>query len=144
MPSIELDTPLIPLGLAEDGGLAVPPTGFPAGWFTGGPMPGQIGPAVIVGHVDWNGPGVFFRLREVRAGASVFVHRADGTTAAFRVVKVQRISKGAFPTAAVYGDLDHPGLRLITCGGAYDRARHTYEDNLVVYADLEVPQGSGG
>jgi len=137
IPSIGVDSDLMDLGLQADGTLQVPATGFPAGWFTEGPTPGERGPAVIAGHVDWGGsPGVFWSLRDVVAGDEISVVREDGSTAVFRVSQVGQYSKEAFPTAAVYGDLDHAGLRVITCGGDFDHAAHSYEDNTVVFADL--------
>ena len=137
IPAIGVDSDLMDLGLQDDGTLEVPPSGFPAGWFTGAPTPGEQGPAVIAGHVDWAGaPGVFAALRDVAAGDEITVSRADGSTAVFRVTEVGRYDKDAFPTAAVYGDLDHAGLRVITCGGEFDSAAQSYLDNTVVFADL--------
>jgi hypothetical protein len=137
IPSIGVDSELMDLGLQVDGTLEVPPTGFPAGWFTGAPTPGERGPAVIAGHVDWAGsPGVFAELRDVVVGDEVTVQREDGSTAIFRVVEVGQYPKDDFPTAAVYADLDHAGLRVITCGGDFDSAAHSYLDNTVVFADL--------
>jgi hypothetical protein len=139
IPAIGVDTELMDLGLQADGSLEVPATGFPAGWFTGAPTPGERGPAVIAGHVDWGGaPGVFAQLRDVAVGDEIDVVREDGSTAVFRVHEVGQYAKDAFPTAAVYGDLDHAGLRLITCGGDFDRAAQSYVDNTVVFADLEI------
>jgi hypothetical protein len=137
IPSIMVDSELMALGLRDDGSLEVPPDGFPAGWYTGAPTPGELGPAIIAGHVDWNGqPGVFYGLRDLEPGADISVDRADGSTAVFRVRSVQQFSKDAFPTEAVYADIDHPGLRLITCGGSFDKEAHSYRDNLVAFADL--------
>lgn len=137
VPAIGVDSDLMELGLLGDGTLEVPPTGFPAGWFTGAPTPGELGPAVIAGHVDWAGePGVFFDLDKLAAGDEITVARADGSTARFRVDRVERFAKDAFPTALVYGDIDHAGLRLITCGGDFDRQARSYEDNVVAFATL--------
>jgi hypothetical protein len=137
IPAIGVDSDLMDLGLQDDGTLEVPPEGFPAGWFTGAPTPGERGPAVIAGHVDWGGsPGVFAELRDVVVGDEITVERADGSIAVFRVVEVGQYPKDAFPTAAVYGDLDHAGLRVITCGGDFDSAAHSYLDNTVVFAEL--------
>jgi len=137
IPAIEVDSALIGLGLAADGTLQVPADGSVAGWFTGAPTPGERGPAVIAAHVDWNhAPGVFFRLRDLEPGDDVSVARADGTTARFVVLGVEQYPKDAFPTERVYGDVDHAGLRLITCGGSFDRAARSYRDNVVVYAGL--------
>jgi hypothetical protein len=137
VPDIGVDTDLMELGLQPDGSLEVPPTGFPAGWFTGAPAPGAIGPAVMAGHVDWAGePGVFYDLRELEPADLITVARADGSSVVFAVTSVQQFAKDQFPTDAVYGDLDHPGLRLITCGGSFDPAERSYSDNIVVFADL--------
>lgn len=137
VPDIGVDTDLMELGLQADGSLEVPQTGFPAGWFTGAPMPGAIGPAVMAGHVDWAGePGVFYDLRELEPADLITIARADGSSVVFAVTSVEQFAKDEFPTDAVYGDLDHPGLRLITCGGSFDPAERSYSDNIVVFADL--------
>ncbi|MDH6676039.1 sortase (surface protein transpeptidase) [Rhodococcus sp. LBL1] len=137
IPAIGVDSDLMKLGLESNGALQVPPGGFPAGWYSGSPVPGELGPAVIAGHVDWGGkPGVFFRLHELAPGDEITTDRSDGITEVFRVASVERYAKDAFPTAKVYGDIDHPGLRLITCGGEFDTAARSYRDNTVVFADL--------
>jgi hypothetical protein len=136
--AIGVDTDLVGLGLETDGTMEVPDGAFPAGWYRGAPSPGELGPAVIVGHVDWAGePGVFADLGGLAAGDEVTVAREDGTTAVFVITAIQRVSKRDFPTAAVYGDLDHPGLRLITCGGVFDRDAASYEDNVIAFAELD-------
>ena len=102
-----------------------------------GPRPGQPGPAVILGHVDSKtGPAVFYQLRALRPGDTVRVGLADGRTLIFRVQRVQRYPKDEFPTEAVYFPTLNRELRLITCGGEFDYARHSYLDNIVVYATL--------
>jgi hypothetical protein len=137
IPGIDVDSDLMTLGLQGDGSLEVPPEGFPAGWYTGGPTPGELGPAIIAGHVDWAGsPGVFFSLRELAPREEIVVEREDGSTALFRVQSIQQFPKEAFPTEAVYADIDHAGLRLITCGGSFDRQSRSYSDNIVVFAEL--------
>ncbi|MCW2531792.1 MAG: secreted protein [Blastococcus sp.] len=137
IPAIGVDSALMGLGLQADGALEVPPEGFPAGWYTGAPTPGALGPAIIAGHVDWAGsPGVFFSLRDLVPGDDITVEREDGSAARFRVGSVQQFPKDEFPTDAVYADIDHAGLRLITCGGSFDRDARSYRDNIVVFADL--------
>jgi sortase (surface protein transpeptidase) len=142
IPRIGVQSRLVPLGL-DDGEMELPDPPV-AGWFTGGPTPGALGPAVITGHVTWNGPAVFHRLGSMRRGDQVIVSREDGRTAVFTVSRVARFSKSRFPSEAVYGAIDHAGLRLITCGGAYDAARHKYLDNVVVFARLVAVRGPGG
>ncbi len=125
------------LGLRADGSMEVPPGAYPAGWYTHAPTPGELGPAILAAHVDWNGqPGVFFDLHELKPGDEITVARRDGSTATFRVDRVHRYQKDSFPTEAVYGDIDHAGLRLITCGGDFNDNAHSYVDNIVVYASL--------
>ena len=136
IPSIGVDSDLMDLGLAPDGTLETPPGAFPAGWFTGAPTPGEIGPAIIVGHVRFVTPGVFARLTDLRSGDEINVLRKDGSTARFRVTRLAHFAKSAFPTKKVYGNIDHAGLRLITCGGL-DADSNKFEENVVVFADLE-------
>jgi hypothetical protein len=140
IPSVGVDSTLTRLGIDAAGAL-VPPEDFGvAGWFTGSPAPGDVGPAVIAGHVDSRtGPAVFFRLDEVAAGSEVLVDRADGTTLAFAVTRVDRYPKDEFPTNEVYGPTPGAELRLITCGGEFDRAARSYADNVVVYARQTGP-----
>ncbi len=116
-----------------------------AGWFTKGPTPGALGPAVIAGHVTWRRePAVFYRLGAMRPGDRVTVTRKDRRTAVFTVTRIARFPKLQFPTEDVYGPIDHAGLRLITCGGTYDTARHKYLDNVVVFARLDAVREPGG
>jgi hypothetical protein len=137
IPSIGVDSPLRRLGLDDDGVL-VPPADFArAGWFSGSPVPGDVGPSVIAGHVDsHDGPAVFFRLGNLVAGDEVLVDRADGTTARFTVTGADRYPKNEFPTEEVYGPTHRAELRLITCGGEFDRDSRSYRDNVVVTAVL--------
>lgn len=135
IPAAGVDTPLEKLGRMADGTIALPTRPELAGWFAGGPRPGQPGPAVIIGHVDWNhSAAVFFRLVELGPGDAVYVDRADGSTQRFRVVQRQQVPKIDFPTDQVYAPDLAPSLRLITCGGSFDHRAHSYRDNVIVYA----------
>ncbi|EMD22123.1 class F sortase [Amycolatopsis azurea] len=139
VPKIEAKSSLVPLGLNADNTVEVPPVTQPmqAGWYKNGPTPGEVGPSVILGHVDGNKQkGIFFRLKELAPGDKVSIARKDGTTAEFAVTKVERVAKDKFPTDAVYGDTTEPELRLITCGGVFDKASHNYLDNIIVFARL--------
>jgi hypothetical protein len=142
IPAIGVDTPLIELGLHSDGTIEVPPVAgkAPAGWYRNLASPGEVGPAVMLGHVDSarDGPAVFFRLRQLRPGDQVTVKRADGRTAVFTVDRVAEYSKAAFPTGEVYGGLDHAALRLVTCGGQFDKYRRQYLGNVVAFATLSA------
>jgi sortase (surface protein transpeptidase) len=107
-----------------------------AGWYTGSPVPGRVGPAVIAGHVHWSGvPAVFAHLVDLRAGDRILVTRSDASTVTFTIDRVATYAKSRFPTALVYGSLDVAGLRLITCGG-FDPVARAYEANVIVFATL--------
>jgi sortase (surface protein transpeptidase) len=137
IPKLGVRAKLIELGLEDNGTMQVPKKAADPGWFTGAPSPGALGPAVIAGHVRWNGAlGVFHRLDTMRRGDQVSVTRKDGKTAIFTVTLMKQYSKSQFPTEAVYDPINHAGLRLITCGGAYDPARKRYLDNVIVFAKL--------
>ncbi|BCJ54827.1 class F sortase [Actinoplanes sp. NBRC 14428] len=129
-----IDTALEKLHLGA-GGELVPPEGDDrAGWYADGTAPGDVGPAVLAGHVDSrSGPAVFYRLRELGAGDRIEVTRG-GRRITFTVTSTAWYPKKAFPTARVYGPTPDPQLRLITCGGVFDRSLRSYRDNLVVYA----------
>ena len=137
IPSIGIRTRLIRLGVNSDGTLQVPSSTTVAGWYTGSPRPGTVGSAIIAGHVDSrSGPGIFFWLRTLRPGDRVYVGRADGTMAVFTVTRIKKFAKDQFPTAAVYGPVPDAELRLITCGGIFDRSLGSYLSNVVVFARL--------
>lgn len=137
IPAINAQSTLVSLGLNADGSVQVPPVSTPtqAGWFDGGPTPGETGPAVILGHVDGDHQvGIFYRLHELTVGDQITVTRQDGRTVTFRVTRVQEISKNQFPTEQVYGNTADPELRLITCGGSFNSSQHSYLNNIIVYA----------
>ncbi|WP_308406391.1 class F sortase [Streptomyces sp. AC602_WCS936] len=137
VPAIGVSSALEDLGLDDDGAMQTPRDPDLAGWYTPGPAPGERGPAVIAGHVTWDGDrSVFYRLGELVPGDTVTVDREDGRTATFTVDRVEQYPKDAFPTVEVYRNLDHAGLRLITCAGDYSAAERRYADNIVVYATL--------
>ncbi|MDF9813416.1 class F sortase [Streptomyces sp. SPB162] len=136
--SIGLHAGIVERGLAN-GAVDPPPYDTPdvAGWFRGGPAPGAAGAALLVGHVDTaTGPAVFYGLSSVTPGAEVEVERADGSVAEFTVEGVEVVDKDHFSAARVYGAGTRPELRLITCGGTYDRERRAYSANVVVFAAL--------
>jgi len=135
IPALHVDSKLIDLGLRADGSVAVPPRTDIAGWYDGGARPGAPGPAVILGHVDSkDGPGIFIGLHAVRAGTEIHVDRADGSSVIFAVTKVQKVRKTRFPTDLVYAPTLDPTLRLVTCGGSFDRAKGSYRDNVIAFA----------
>ncbi|MFI6496498.1 class F sortase [Nonomuraea typhae] len=146
VPSIGVAAPLMELGLDHGGAIENPPLNPPnlAGWYRYGPVPGQRGAAVITGHLDTRtGPAVFARLREVRKGDQIQVLRADRSVAVFLVDKIEHTLKSSFPARKVYGRLTYPGLRLVTCGGAFDAGSGSYRENTIVYAHLAAPYYPG-
>ncbi|WP_285773571.1 class F sortase [Microtetraspora sp. NBRC 13810] len=139
VPGIGVHVGLSRLGLNGDGTVEVPPVDRPgeAGWYARGYRPGERGGAVILGHVDGGGrKGVFYDLGRVRRGDDISVTRADGSVAVFVVQSVEQVPKSGFPSQRVYGPLGYPGLRLVTCGGGFDRRTGHYTANVIVYARL--------
>lgn len=137
IPRIEVDAPMIPLGLRDDGKIEVPSEPEETGWWSGGPEPGEPGPAVILGHVDWTeGPAVFFDVRHLEAGDEIHIDREDGSTVTYVVESSERHPKDDFPANEVYGPTEQPTLRLVTCGGEFDFDVRSYRDNVIVFASL--------
>lgn len=137
IPAIGVQSDLEDLHRGSAGELDPPVDWDSAGWFSDGIVPGEVGPAVIAGHVDSpTSAAVFFRLDELVAGDEVHVAMSDGTTRTFTVDRSERAAKSAFPTSDVYGTTPTAQLRLITCDGVFDTATGHYTDNLIVFADL--------
>ncbi len=137
IPAIKVATSLSRLGLNADGTVQVPTDFRQPGWFRLGPTPGQLGSAVILGHVDsYRGPAVFFRLGDLRAGDRVVVTLADGAVTRFVVEAVAIYPKAQFPARRVYGSHRFSALQLVTCGGAFDHHTGHYLSNVVVYTRL--------
>ncbi|GIF47481.1 sortase family protein [Asanoa ferruginea] len=139
---INLRAKIINLGIKSDGTLEVPPLNKAelAGWYSRGPSPGEIGNAVVVGHVTTaKATAVFFKLGLLRPKDAITITRKDGSTAKFTVDGVRSYAKKAFPTDLVYGPSAKPSLRLVTCGGDFNSRIHSYEDNVIVFATAAVP-----
>jgi sortase (surface protein transpeptidase) len=137
IPKIRVTSSLERLGKDSDGSIVAPHQWAVAGWYALGPRPGEPGAAVILGHVDSkSGPAVFFRLQELRPGDLVAVTRQDGSTVRFVVDRTKQYPKHRFPTEAVYFPALTPTLRLVTCGGEFDRATGHYRSNFIVFASL--------
>jgi sortase (surface protein transpeptidase) len=137
IPAIGVSSNLVKLGLTAQDTLQVPPTAAVAGWYTGSPRPGQVGSSIIAGHIDSRlGPGVFYRLSQLRRGEYVYIIRANRTLAVFEVTSLRTYAKSSFPAKAIYGPVPDSELRLITCGGTFDYATGSYLSNIVAYATL--------
>ncbi|MCF3962401.1 class F sortase [Streptomyces fuscigenes] len=139
IPSIAVDAPFTTLNLDATGKLNPPPANDKnlVGWYEGGVTPGENGTSIVAGHVDTKtGPAVFLLLDDLRAGSTVDITRQDGIVATFTVDSVETFSKADFPDERVYGKSTTPQLRLITCGGSYNRQVKDYTDNVVVFAHL--------
>jgi hypothetical protein len=146
IPAISLSVSLSTLGLNSDGTVQVPTDIQQPGWYRLGPSPGEIGSAVILGHVDsYQGPAVFFELRSLVAGDMVYVTLADGVTAQFKVTSLATYLKTSFPDQEVYTSHGYSALQLVTCGGTFDTSTGHYLSNLVVYTSLAalIPSGAG-
>ena len=136
IPEIGVDADVIDLGLNTDGTLEVPTDFEQTGWYTGRSAPGEPGPSVVVGHVDsYSWPAVFYRLSDLEVGHTIEIERSDGLVALYRVSGQELVLKDEFPTERVYADTAEPTLRLVTCGGDFDRSAKSYQGNLIVFAE---------
>ena len=136
MPAIKADALIIKIGILEDGSMDVPPFGL-AGWYRLGPAPGASGPSVIVWHLDTKtGPDVFYRLRDLKPGDEILVYDKSGDVAKFVVDSSELILKSELPTTRIWNNTKEPVIRLITCGGKFDRSTGHYLSNTIVYGHL--------
>jgi sortase (surface protein transpeptidase) len=133
-----INAPIINLGLKSDGSLGTPNSATETGWYKNSPTPGEIGPSIIVGHVDYvnYGPAVFWKLNQLVPGDIVEISRTDGSIAKFKVDSLKQFSQNNFPTEKVYGNINYAGIRLITCGGTFNSNTGHYSDNTVVFGRL--------
>lgn len=135
IPDIELAADIHALEVGQNQTLNPPTSYAHTGWWRDGPEPGEKGPAVVAGHVDsYEGPAVFYRLRELNPGGEILIDRTDGTTVVFQIDRVEQHGKSNFPTQAVYKQTPDSQLRLVTCGGEFDEGAGSYRDNLIVYS----------
>jgi hypothetical protein len=135
IPAIGVSAPVIPLGLHRDGTIQTPTAWGDTGWYKPGPEPGELGAAVVVGHVDsTTGPAAFYRLPALRAGDMIRIRRRDGSIVRFRVQRIEHWPKTDFPSRRVYGPSRGSVLRLVTCSGNFNRSTGHYVDNTIVYA----------
>jgi len=141
IPKIGLDTQLGQVGLQANGAIQMPWDIEAAAWYRYSPTPGELGPSIIVGHLDGadyaDMTGVFWRLHELMPGDKIEVDRADGSDAIFKVIGLKQVPQNDFPTKEVYGNINYAGIRLITCGGAFNSSANHYTDNTIVYGALE-------
>lgn len=143
IPSLGIGAPITGIALIKGRELATPPVDKPklVGWYEGGPTPGESGTAIAVGHRDTRtGPAVFAALAQVKPGNVIEAGRADGRTAVYTVDRVKVFDKAGFPDKEVYGPVRRPELRVITCGGFFNR-RTGYSSNVVVFAHLTKTRG---
>jgi sortase (surface protein transpeptidase) len=138
IPAIGVNAATMPVHTSASGELGVPPPdkADTAGWNQDGVTPGQLGTAVVLGHVDSrDGPAVFYDLGRLRKGATIEVARRDGHTAVFTVYGISMYDRASFPSRHVYTDAHRPELRVITCGGTFTPGSG-YSSNIVVFARL--------
>jgi len=128
--------PVVPVGVAANGEMALPRSPADAGWYRFGAHPGDPqGATVIAGHLDqpWYGTGPLGRLADVAPGDTVVVD--SGTTSRrFVVTEVQAVRKTRLDLAALFRTDGPPSLHIVTCGGRFDPVQRHYDENVVVVA----------
>ena len=137
IPSLKLSAPIVPVALGPEKELQTPVQDDAVGWYIYSPSPGEVGPAILVGHLDsTTGPAIFWHLKNLTIGDKIVINRNDGTTATFTVSAKQIFPQDPFPTEQVYGATSAPTLRIITCAGKWLSSLHRYSDDLVIFANL--------
>lgn len=139
VPSVNISAAVQPITMVSDAldVSALDAEPMDAGWYSKSAKVGQVGPMVLAAHINYNGPGAFGRLHLVKPGATVTVTGDDLSEKTYVIYQVDQPKKAQFPTEAVYGRVDQPEIRLITCGGVFDKTRHSYVDNFVAYGRLQ-------
>jgi sortase (surface protein transpeptidase) len=132
IPGARVKSPVVPARVKR-GAIEIPSVGK-AGWYSGGPRPGEPGRAVIIGHLDRrHGPGLFARVPKLDRGAVVTVTDTRREVHRYRVVGAGQARKNRFPRDQVLGYSARPVLVLVTCGGPF-RPGRGYRDNVLVFA----------
>lgn len=138
IPAINVDAPINPQGLTENGEMEVPDDGETIGWYEPGTKPGGMGNAVLVGHVDdYTGPAIFFNLKKLEVGDEILVDGENGETLTFVVRDKQAYPYDNAPIRQIFGPSSKKQLNLITCTGLYNRSTNNHEERLVVYTELK-------
>jgi LPXTG-site transpeptidase (sortase) family protein len=143
VPAIKVDATVEPVGMDAQGRMGTPSQAGNVAWFQLGATPGDVGDAVIAGHLDWtSGPAVFWYLGRMRKGDAIKVMRSDGTSVEF-VTDTSRTVPYDSSTDSLFTKDGPPSLTLITCAGTWDRQRGTYLQRLVVHATLATAAAAG-
>jgi len=138
IPAIDVDTPIVAVGLEPSGIMASPAQADLVGWYELGARPGEPSNAILAGHVDWNGEiGAFNRLDELKSGDIIEVRSGPDISYQYEVESINSYRVDNAPVAEIFGDTPEPVLTLITCGGPYDANRQEYEERIVVRARRE-------
>lgn len=138
IPKIGVDAAVQHVGLTKKGNMANPSNFTDVAWYKFGPVPGMLGSAVIAGHLD-NAlalNGVFKKLNELKVGDDVYVTSEDGEKLRFKVIESQIYPYDDAPEERIFNANDAKRLNLITCAGKWLKAEKTYDQRLVVYAEL--------
>ncbi len=140
IPSIGVVAPVEAVGILSTGDLATP-TQNPwehVGWYETGPRPGEVGSAVIDGHLDRPGgyPAVFWNLRALHVGDKVVVMDTGGKSWTFRVNRVALYPPQQAPVQEIFGNDAGHYLNLITCAGDWIPSQHQTTLRLVVFTTL--------
>ncbi|WP_166786800.1 class F sortase [Jeotgalibacillus salarius] len=137
IPSLDIDTGVIPVGLLENGEMEVPEETDVTGWYNRGVQPGETGNSVIAGHVDSKeGPAIFFYLKDIEPGEEIIVTDENGVELTFEVKTKESYPTDESPIEKIFGPSDKRNLNIITCTGTFDRDQHLYPDRLVIYTEL--------
>lgn len=137
--SINLDVPIVEVGLEADGTLSSPEGWNDAGWYKEGVRPGEPGNLIIDGHYDdsYGRPAAFGGLKNLKTGDKVYVVDKFGRTYSYEVTEVFYLDISDSNRLQVFeNDKSKVTLTMITCGGVWVPGMSTYNKRLIVKAEL--------
>lgn len=126
------------VGTNSRGNMSVPSSYETVAWYQEGTLPGDVGNAVIAGHVDnsLGLSGVFENLGRLHIGDTVVVESVAGERISFAVKEMHVYRASDAPAQEIFGgDGKSRNLVLITCDGAWDDGVKSYDKRLVVIAE---------
>ncbi|WP_157842791.1 MULTISPECIES: class F sortase [Bacillus] len=143
IPKLQVETSIYAAPLSKEGKMEITDNADEVAWFSNGISPGMPGSAVIAGHVDnYTGPAIFFYLKRLKQGDSIFITDEFGDRLEFIVEKVEKYPYDQAPIQLIFGPSTRRKLNLITCTGKYDRKTNVHAERLVVYSEMKVSEGN--
>jgi LPXTG-site transpeptidase (sortase) family protein len=137
VPSLGIDANIEDVGVRSNGEMDVPGNVWNAGWLNTSVRPGEVGNAVMAGHLNsLRGGAVFLQLDKLNVGDKIYVSDKWGWELTFEVAEKAAYEPANAPLDRIFGNSSDRMLNLITCTGDFIPNELTYNKRLVVYTKL--------